>query len=325
MRERGAWLAAAAAALVGCAEPEAGSAVRHVTSREPQRLSDTGLYADHAARTLAPGVMAFTPSYELWSDGAEKQRWISLPPGTRIDTHQPDHWLFPVGTRVWKEFRRGGRRLETRFIERTGSGPNDYWMGAFVWDEAGRDAVFARDGASNVLGTDHDVPDARRCASCHGSEPGRILGFSAVQLAGRASPPSVATLSAQRRLSHPPAELPSLAAGAAAALGYLHANCGHCHSEQGLAFRDVDLLLRLSARTSSAEASNAYRTAVGRPMLRALGGAALRIAPGRPADSGLVERMRSREPTRQMPPLGTEHAHEAGLALLADWIGELPP
>jgi hypothetical protein len=313
-----------AAALGACTELEPRSALRDSTSR-PYHLSDTGLYADHTTRTLAPGVLAFTPSYELWSDGAEKQRWIWLPPGATIDTRRLDHWVFPVGTRVWKEFRRAGRRLETRLIERTGAGPNDYWMGAFVWDAAGRDAVFERDGASNVLGTDHDVPDARRCAACHGSEPGRLLGFSAVQLAHPASPPSVATLSAQRRLSHPPAALAVLAPAAAPALGTLHANCGHCHSEQGLAFRDVDLLLRLSARTASSEASDAYRTAVGRPMLRALGGAAWRITPGRPTESGLLERMRSREPARQMPPLGSEHVDAAGMERIASWIRQLPP
>ncbi|MFN7134819.1 MAG: hypothetical protein ACK4N5_22255 [Myxococcales bacterium] len=40
----------------------------------PERLSETGLYADFAARSLAPGVFEFTPRFELWSDGAEKRR-----------------------------------------------------------------------------------------------------------------------------------------------------------------------------------------------------------------------------------------------------------
>ena len=41
-----------------------------------------------------------SPRYPLWSDGAEKQRYLSLPPGTQIDTSNMDDWKFPVGTRV---------------------------------------------------------------------------------------------------------------------------------------------------------------------------------------------------------------------------------
>jgi hypothetical protein len=290
------WLALAAALLLACGDRE-----------RPRLLSETGLYADRTTKTLAEGVAPFTPRYELWSDGAEKRRWIWLPPAARVDTSRIDHWLFPVGTRVWKEFRRDGRRLETRLIERTASGPNDYFMGSFVWDAAEDDAILRAEGAADVLGTDHDVPDARRCASCHGGEPGRVLGYSAVQLA----PELPASIPGE-----PPAH---------AALGYLHANCGHCHSETGIAFREVDLILRLDAGVRAPEASSAYRTAVERPMVRALGGPRLRISPGHPEQSGLVYRMRSHEANRRMPPLGTKHVDPRGLALVESFIAALEP
>ena len=48
--------------------------------------------------------MAFTPTWRLWTDGAVKRRWVSLPPGGTIDTSDPDRWVFPVGTRFFKEF-----------------------------------------------------------------------------------------------------------------------------------------------------------------------------------------------------------------------------
>src|SRR5262245_7866666 len=72
-------------------------------SRAPQRLSETGLFADIGRETLAPGVVAYAPRFQLWSDGAEKRRWLWLPPGTRIDTSDMDSWVFPVGTKLWKE------------------------------------------------------------------------------------------------------------------------------------------------------------------------------------------------------------------------------
>ena len=48
-------------------------------------------------------------------------------------------------------------------------------------------------------------------------------------------------------LSHPPAAggYPLGAdAATAAALGYLHANCGHCHNQNGTAWPDTQMVLR---------------------------------------------------------------------------------
>src|SRR5450432_4924506 len=79
----------------------------------PTSLVCTGLYLDIADKVLAPGVEAYAPAVPLWSDGASKQRWISLPPGTKIDNSNPDEWTFPVGTKVWNKLRKEARRAET--------------------------------------------------------------------------------------------------------------------------------------------------------------------------------------------------------------------
>src|SRR5262245_41272255 len=81
----------------------------------PARLSQTGLYADIGAKALSPDVRGFNPQYPLWSDGLQKSRWIHLPPGTKIDTSDPDRFIFPRGTKLWKEFRANGRLVETRY------------------------------------------------------------------------------------------------------------------------------------------------------------------------------------------------------------------
>ena len=47
--------------------------------------------------------------------------------------------MFPVGTRMWKEFSLG-RRLETRMLERTREG---WRFASYVWTEDGSDAVLA--------------------------------------------------------------------------------------------------------------------------------------------------------------------------------------
>src|SRR5690606_21407474 len=85
---------------------DAGPDEPEVVSRE--WLSETGLYADIATETLAEGVQGFTPRFQLWTDTAEKRRWVYIPEGTQIDTSDIDEWKFPVGFKLWKEFSRDG-------------------------------------------------------------------------------------------------------------------------------------------------------------------------------------------------------------------------
>ena len=107
------------------------------TPSAPPTLRETGLYIDAAALTVDPQHLTFSPQYPLWTDGAAKRRWISLPPGTAIDASDPDAWVFPVGTRLWKEFSFDGRRVETRYLEREA----DRWVyAAYAWSEDGREA-----------------------------------------------------------------------------------------------------------------------------------------------------------------------------------------
>ena len=80
----------------------------------PTTLQETGLCDDGPCAVIKPGILAFAPQYTLYSDGATKRRWIALPPGEVIDTSDMDYWRFPVGTRLWKEFVRGGVRIGHR-------------------------------------------------------------------------------------------------------------------------------------------------------------------------------------------------------------------
>src|SRR5687767_4958187 len=96
------------AVLTACGSEDEGVSDGAIYSDES--LGSTGLFSDLATEQLSPGVRAYRPRYELWSDGAEKRRWILLPEGERIDTSNMDDWVFPVGTKLWKEFSRDGTR-----------------------------------------------------------------------------------------------------------------------------------------------------------------------------------------------------------------------
>jgi hypothetical protein len=287
----------------------------------PARLSQTGLFADLAAERLAAGVWPYRPRFALWSDGAEKRRWLWLPPGRSIDTSRMDSWVFPEGTKLWKEFTRDGVRVETRLLAKVGPGEAD-WIGlAYVWSPDGLDAIAAPDGAEDARGTPHDVPASAECMGCHGGRRSRVLGFSALQLAGQAEPGEMDLAGASRAgwLSQPPAGELALPGDETerAALGYLHANCSHCHnqdrppSQSGRCFdprNGLDFFLASDHLGAVAETAT-YRTVVGKA-----------ITPGRPDDSKLVELLSHRGFFRQMPPLATEEVDATAVALVRRWI-----
>ena len=160
-------------------------------TRPPQTLQETGLYADFATLRVDPGHLAFAPQYPLWTDGAAKRRWISLPPGTAIDASDPDAWVFPAGTRLWKEFSFAGQRVETRYMERKRDGQ---WLyAAYAWSPDGREATLAPErGKRNAYRarrrSAHTIPGVSDCKACHQGGRSEVLGFSALQLSPERDP-----------------------------------------------------------------------------------------------------------------------------------------
>jgi hypothetical protein len=308
----------------------------------PQRLSETGLFTPGTTQ-IDPKLLPFSPQYPLWSDGAVKHRWLHVPPGKTIDASNPDAWVFPPGTRLWKEFGHG-RPVETRYIERLADGT--WRFAAYVWNAEGTDAELApakgiaKLAAKGAPKGVYTVPSRDDCRTCHEGGAAPVLGVGALQLspdrdplAPHAEPKSAAqvdmpALAARGILRNLPAALldrpPRITADspvARAALGYLHANCGHCHNDVGSL---ASLELSLAQETALADtATKVLGSTLGhssgyRP--RNAQSATQRIVPGRPDSSVLVLRMRSRNPMSQMPPLGTQLADDEGLALVERWI-----
>jgi hypothetical protein len=333
--ESGVWDAALEATLPD-ARPERGDG--GPSAGIPGRLSETGLYADIVSDRLAPGVEAYRPRFELWTDGAAKRRWLHLPPGARIDSRDPDDWVFPVGTKVWKEFTRDGIRVETRLFHKTAEGPEGWQFVAYVWDAQKTDAIAAPGGARNASGTAHDVPSQADCAACHSGSPDMLLGVSAVQLGHDTSPlgagerealgVTLETLASSGALTVEPASTHVPLAGSPldqAALGLLHADCGHCHRPGALAWDRVELDLHLTVQTASVlDATGAFRTAVGVPTDRIFDGNEARIAPGAPGQSAVYVRMATRDILLAMPPIATKDVDTEGAQTVHDWIAALP-
>jgi hypothetical protein len=323
------------AGLPAAADPGAGP---------PASLRDTGLYADFEAREVDPRHIAFAPQYPLWTDGATKRRWVSLPPGTAIDASDPEAWVFPIGTRFWKEFAFDGRRVETRYLERLADGSWRY--ASYEWTADGREAPLAPErGRLAALalegGGAHAIPAVTDCKVCHQAGRGEVLGFSALQLSperdplalhGEAAGPDLRALVAaglivglpERLLTDPP-RIAATTPAERAVLGYLHGNCGHCQNTAG-PLRGLGLHL---SHVGEGEAEPAVATTVGRPIRKPAPGQSAetrqRVAPGDPERSALAERMASRYPALQMPPLGTAVADREAIALVRRWIADLEP
>lgn len=266
----------------------------------PLQLHDTGLFEAGAPERLGAGVRPFAPQHALWSDAAVKRRWIRLPPGTAIDASQADAWRFPRGTRLWKQFSHGGTRVETRYLE---LGADGRWRYAsYVWAADGRSAQRAPVGGLTLTvagapGGRYAVPSQGDCLACHADARSPVLGLGALQL-GPALPQWVRSglvRHAPPAWREQPPAWPGSSDAERAARGYLHANCGHCHHAAGGV--PVPLVLALDV------AGNPPPTPV--QLTQAL------------------HRMGTRQPLRQMPPLGTRVTDPTGLALLRAWLDEL--
>ncbi len=299
----------------------------------PASLSETGINDER--------VFRFTPQFPLWSDGVKKLRFGFIPEGAQVDASDIDDWRFPVGTKFWKEFSQDGRKLETRILEKVGPEDGDWLAAAYLWNEDGTEATLSVEGLEDAYGSEHDVPAATVCVSCHGGRRSQVLGFSAIQLSPQPDSPTPEgdlDLAAAVEAGLIDREIPTLRVPgdetARRALGYAHANCGHCHNEERPESegprcykpeRGFDLWLR------AAELEDIEDTAFVRTAVREHGADARDEPPfvRGDAESGQSFRlMESRGPAErwgptQMPPLATEKVDESGVAALKAFVASL--
>jgi len=308
----------------------------------PANLSETGLFTERAADgslTLAEGVREFQPKYALWSDGALKQRYVYLPPGTQIDTTDADHWKFPVGTKLWKSFSVGEQLVETRLIERTGETETDWRFATYLWETAESTDAIKMDYKEqwlNASGTTHDIPAGSMCERCHNGLEERALGFSALQLNHDLGGLNLATLESEGLLTEDiPLDIgmPGDDETTQNALGYLHANCGNCHNDRpGVPVESVPeprMLLRVLVGDETPEQTGTYQTAVN---VMNTASAELpvdyRLHGGEPGEvdyaSAILYRMDQRGIEDQMPPIGTTERDQEGIDLIYSWALTLP-
>ncbi|MCS7036931.1 MAG: SO2930 family diheme c-type cytochrome [Saprospiraceae bacterium] len=315
-----------------------------------QRLSEYGFFIGPLADLQpAEGVFAYTVNAALFSDYAEKARFIALPEGARMGFRPNGPFDFPVGSFIIKNFfyfndgrkpELGRRIVETRLLMRETNG----WKAlTYVWNAEQTDALLEVAGAElPIAWTDasgkrrtlsYQAPNLNQCKGCHATD-GHIvpIGVSAEQLHRNGTPDGspLERWSAEGRLEGADAntlaaitpladyENPNLPLDARAR-AYLHANCAHCHNPRGPA--------STSGLFLEATQTDPMRLGIGKPPVAAGRGSGNRkysIAPGKPHESILLYRMEQDDPGIRMPELGRQLPHREGIELIRQWIRHMP-
>jgi uncharacterized repeat protein (TIGR03806 family) len=285
----------------------------------PATLSQTGCVDVRQPKQTPQTLVPYEINVPFWSDGADKRRWMSLPPRASVEVDERGDWRLPIGTVLVKSFFFDDKPIETRLLIRHADGD---WAGySYEWDEAGADATLLKSGKRKPVGDGEWIyPSRGECLFCHSNAAGRTLGLETAQLDrdvidDEGSPRSQLELLAARGLfAARGTTLPAIDGPASVydrARAYLHANCSFCHRPEGPSGRSNMNLLWGADEMAVCDAPP-------RAGDLDIEGAALLI-PGDPERSLLSVRMHSLGDAR-MPSVGSARVDVEGAALVDEWI-----
>jgi uncharacterized repeat protein (TIGR03806 family) len=323
-------LLAAAVAMARAGEAPAPNDAAVQGDALPAKLADYGFFADAPRQVPAARVTPYRLNTPLWSDGAEKLRFLYLPAGAQAKAQGEGLLDLPVGAALIKTFafpQDSKRRLiETRVLLHR----KDGWLALpYLWNAAQTEATLALAGARVPVTTpageaiEYRVPNKNQCKECHG------LNGVVTPIGPKARNLSRAWLAGQvqaGRLDRAPEEADAVPLWeardtvpvAAAARGYLDVNCAHCH-RPGAAASNSGLDLRWEQSDPRSRGVMKHPVAAG----RGAGDFLFDVVPGHPEQSILAHRMASTEGGVAMPELGKATVDRAGVAIVEKWIAGL--
>jgi putative heme-binding domain-containing protein len=322
--------------------PDAGK-----PSSFPMRLSESGLFSDVVKQTPMPGVQPFEIRTPMWADGATASRFVAIPDRdgiiTKLTVNKNKNRIeskvtwpkdMVLAKTITMEMERGNpgtaKKIETQMLHYDGIAWNAY---SYRWNHEGTDAaIVGALGEERVLELKGaDFPGGRHryayrfhsraeCLRCHNSWNQFALGFQPQQMTEACAGTLLAAglfdadylRKSEARLVSPYDGTASLEARSRA---WLHANCAHCHRENG----GGSVPLMVNAEINP----DAMRALDEKPLRGDLGIAGAKvIAPGDPWRSVLLHRIATTS-AGHMPVIGPRLVDEGALRLLADWIASL--
>jgi len=298
--------------------------------RLPRAISEFGFFADPASQLPARDVVPYRLNTPLYSDGADKLRFIYVPQGAQLEADGEGLLQFPIGTALIKTFAFGegdARRLiETRVMLLRADG----WIALpYRWNDDQSDARLVVAGGRLPITTpsgeeiSYRIPNKNQCKECHGLNGEVIpLGPKARNL----SHEWLEGMVSKARLDRMPGvhdTMPLWEERARADLddtarAYLDVNCAHCH-RPGATASNSGLDLRWEQEDPGAIGIMKRPVAAG----RGAGGLLYSIVPGDPERSILLYRLDSIEPGVAMPELGKGTIDQDGVTIVRRWIKEM--
>ncbi|QDS90125.1 hypothetical protein EC9_43290 [Rosistilla ulvae] len=305
----------------------------------PQKLSETGAFADVRSMTLADGAIPYDVNSPLWSDGAFKQRWVFVPAGMTIDFDPSEPWTFPAGTVFVKHFALGEeqKRIETRLT--VVKEDQTIYGATYRWNDSNDDANLVTTGVEEEVqladGSRQPwfYPGPEDCMTCHTHASGYVLGPNTRQLnrdfhyatTGKSdnqlrslahvglftAPPKEDAIDDLDRLYPLDDETVPLDRRVRS---YLASNCSQCHTTGGV---NANWFADYAAELSDLGVLDA------KP-LNHMGLSNVKlIAPGKPERSVMLLRVTSDKRGYRMPPVGRLKTDDQAVEALTQWIAQL--
>lgn len=313
------------------------------------QLSEYGFFSGALAE-LKPGngVFPYEVNAPLFSDYAEKARFIYLPTGTHMQYRDKQPFEFPEGAVIIKNFyyyhaaahpEQGKRIIETRLLVKTANA----WKALdYVWNAEQTEASLEVAGGQCPINWEdkqgkkqslaYQIPNLNQCKSCHSNDGAFTpIGITARQLNRVPQNEDIAEnqlilwqkkgwlqLPADFNLTSAPQlqdYRTSIGTVQDKARAYLDANCAHCHNPHGPASTSG---LFLEADQQDLEHLGVLKSPVAAG--RGSGKYLYDIVPGKPNESILVYRMESDDPGIRMPEIGRQLEHKEGIELIKAWI-----
>ena len=318
----------------------------------PENLSEWNFFEGKLA-DLHPksDVIPYELRTPLFSDYAQKLRFVKIPSGQKAKFDPKEVFDFPIGTVLIKNFyyandllkpNKGRRIIETRLLVREANGWENL---VYIWNDNQTEAILDLAGDTKTVTwkdekgkkqkLDYIIPNKNQCKGCHSyNNEVRPIGPTARQLNGDlkyTSGTENQLLYWQKAgiLENLPADLSKVDKIAIwdnaqsgnidqRARAWLDINCAHCHRPEGPGSTSG---LYLSYSEENKTALGIFKTPVAAG--RGSGGFAYDIEPGKPEKSILYFRIHSSDPGIMMPEIARKLVHKEGVELIKQWIKEM--
>jgi uncharacterized repeat protein (TIGR03806 family) len=318
------------------------------------KLSDYNLFrGDLSLLQPAVGVLPYDLNTPLFTDYAEKARFVYVPSGAKAIYRENTAIEFPEGSILVKNFfywhdarqpAAGRRLLETRLLIRQ----RGTWTAHnYRWNEEQTEAYYEKVGGivpvswidvnGKARQVNYRIPSLTDCKGCHqldngvvqpiGTKAGNLNKFF-VYATGTTNQLIKWTNTGILMASPAPEKAPVMprwddpTSGTLEnrARAYLDVNCAHCHSNAGPA-SNSGLWLDYAEKDLTALGFCKITVAAG----PGSGGLLYGIMPGRADQSILLYRMNALKAGVMMPEVGRTVIHQEGVELIRQWIDSLPP